>query len=347
MRINLGQSFRISMTIVGTTIGAGFASGREIWEFFGSYGEEGRYGIFLSMALYFAASVIILHIGWKKRTHHYSEVLQEVIGPKLARYFDGFVILSLLTGVLVMVAGSGATLEQWNGSFTLGTLLMAVAVVLVLFFDLRGIMSLNTLLMPALTVILILVCFQALGSGGETAGLVDMEPENSLFPVWPSAITYAAFNMISLLAVLSTMGSQIRHPAEIWIACLLGASCLAVIAGLYNASLLKVSHLISQYNIPLFALIRDYSTTWNLIISLVLWFAIYTTAVSNMHGLVFRVADRLPYPRWAVGLVIMAALVPLSQWGFVPLVQFLYPLYGVLNLFLFTLFLLYPFSEER
>lgn len=335
------------MTIVGTTIGAGFASGREIWEFFGSYGEEGSVGILLSMVLYFAVSVIILHIGWKKRTHHYSEVLQVVIGPKLTRYFDGFVVLSLLTGVLVMVAGSGATLEQWNGSFTLGTLLMAVSVVLVLFFDLKGILSLNTILMPVLTVILIFVCFQGLSSEGETAGLVGADPESTLFPVWPSAIIYAAFNMISLLAVLSTLGSQIRHPAEIWIACLLGTSCLAVIAGLYNASLLKVSHLMSQYNIPLFALIRDYSTTWNLIISLVLWFAIYTTAVSNMHGLVFRIADYFPYPRWAAGLIIMSALVPISQWGFVPLVQFLYPLYGVLNLFLFTLFLLYPFSEER
>lgn len=347
MRIDLGQSFRIGMTIVGTTIGAGFASGREIWEFFGSYGEEGRFGILLSMALYFAVSVIILHIGWKKRTQHYSEVLRAVIGPRMARYFDGYVILSLLTSVLVMVAGSGATLEQWNGSFTLGTLLMAAAVVLVLFFDLKGILSLNTALMPTMAAILIIVCLQALWSGGETAGLIENEPENPLLPVWPSAITYAAFNMVSLLAVLSTMGSQIRHPAEIWIACLLGVSCLAVLAGLYNASLLQVSHLISQYNIPLFALIRDYSTIWNLTISLVLWFAIYTTAVSNMHGLVFRLADRFPLPRWAAGLVIMAALVPLSQWGFVPLVQFLYPLYGVLNLFLFTLFLLYPFSEER
>lgn len=347
MRIHFGQAFRISMTIVGTTIGAGFASGREIWEFFGYYGEEGRFGIILSMALYFAASVIILHICWKKRTQHYSEVLQVVIGPRLARYFDGFVILSLLTGVLVMVAGGGATLEQWNGSFTLGTLLMAGTVVLVLFFDLRGILSLNTILMPVLTIILILVCFHGLLTEGETASLADTDPEASLFPVWPSAITYAAFNMISLLAVLSTMGSQIRHPAEIWVACLLGVLCLTVIAGLYNASLLKVSHLISQYNIPLFALIRDYSTTWNLIISLVLWFAIYTTAVSNLHGLVFRIADRFPYPKWAVGLAIMAALVPISQWGFVPLVQFFYPLYGVLNLFLFTLFLLYPFSEER
>ena len=41
------------MTIVGTTIGAGFASGREIWEFFGSYGEESHWGIILSMVLFF------------------------------------------------------------------------------------------------------------------------------------------------------------------------------------------------------------------------------------------------------------------------------------------------------
>ena len=131
MRINLGQSFRISMTDCRTTIGAGFASGRESREFLVPTENRGGSAFSSRWCSTLQRAWIILHIGWKKRTHHYSEVLQVVIGPKLARYFDGFMILSLLTGVLVMVAGSGATLEQWNGSFTLGTLLMAGAVVLV------------------------------------------------------------------------------------------------------------------------------------------------------------------------------------------------------------------------
>lgn len=346
MRINLWQSMKISMTIIGTTIGAGFASGREIWEFFGSYGEGSHYSILLSMSIFFVASLIILTISWKKKTKHYSQVLEQIMGRRLATLFDWIVLFSLLTTTIVMLAGSGATFEQWkgDGSFLLGCLVMMVAVYLVLVFDLKGLMSINVLLAPLLTLILFIVCLQFLQVHHSDYEMIKM---NSSLPVWPSAIAYAAFNIMSLLAVLSTMGSQIGHQWEIWLAGLFSALCLGMVAFLYNYSLLKIEHLISQYEIPLFALVQDYSPLWIFLITCVLWFAIYTTTISNVHGLVFRLAEEIPWPRWLIGLISLVSLAPLSQFGFANLVQFLYPLYGVLNLFLLACILLYPFSQSH
>ncbi|MFC4077245.1 YkvI family membrane protein [Salinithrix halophila] len=344
MRFNLWQSVKISMTIVGTTIGAGFASGREIWEFFGSYGEGSNGSILLAMLLFFAASVVILLISWEKKTSHYSEVLDVVIGPKLAKIFDVLVLFFLLTSTLVMVAGSGATFQQWSGSFQAGVLAMVVAVMLILFFDIKGLMSMNVILIPVMTSVLLFVCFHFLQISGWTASW--SEPEVSPLPVWPSAVTYAAFNILSLLAVLSTMGGQIRHAAEIWVAGGISSLCLGLVAYMYNYSLLRVKDLISQYEIPLFALVRDYSPVWIFAISMILWMAIYTTAASNIHGLAFRLSDRFRLPRWAVGGAVMILLIPLTKWGFATLVTVLYPLYGVLNLFILTMLLLYPFSSR-
>jgi uncharacterized membrane protein YkvI len=345
MRIQWWQSVKIGMTIVGTTIGAGFASGREIWEFFGSYGNHSGSSILLAMLLFCLASVVILSISWQKGTRHYSEVLAHILGPRVGQWFDQLVLLFLLTSTLVMVAGSGATFEQWSGSFMAGALVMAVAVMMILFFDIRGLMAMNTFIIPVMTSVLIWVCIEFL-LGNPSVPLTVSETTSAL-PVWPSAITYAAFNIISLLAVLSTVGSQIRHPAEIWTAAILSAGCLGLVAYLYNYSLLKVTHLISQYEIPLFALVKSYSKSWVFTISLVLWLAIYTTAASNVHGLVFRLSDHWNIPRWIIGAVILAVLTPLSQLGFQTLVQFLYPLSGVLNLFLLTMILLYPFSRDK
>ncbi|SMO68653.1 YkvI family membrane protein [Melghirimyces algeriensis] len=344
MRFSWWHSLKISMTIIGTMIGAGFASGREVWEFFGSYGAGSAFGIVLATLLLFTASVIILKISWKYKTQHYSEVLSQVMGPRMVRVFDYLVMMYLLTSTIVMMAGSGATFQQWNISFTLGVLVMTGAVVFILMFDLKGLMSMNSVLIPIMVTVLLLVCLQFL----QNSGWISLEnDESSSLPVWPSAITYTAFNTMSLLAVLSTMGKQIRHPAEIWISGGISSFCLGSLAFLYNFSLLRVESLMSQYDIPLFALMRDYSPVWVLSISVILWLAIYTTAVSNVHGLSFRLSETLPFPPWAIGGVAVLGLVPLTQLGFTTLVTFLYPLYGVLNLFILTMVLLYPFIHNK
>jgi len=334
------------MTIIGTTIGAGFASGREIWEFFGFYGEKSYMSILLSMLLFFLASIILLHISWKRGTKNYSEVLRYLLGKRMAKIFDWVVFFFLCSTAVVMIAGSGATFRQWKGddAFTVGCWLMVLSVFVVLLFDIKGLMWMNTLLVPILLVILIMVCVQF----NQSHPLQFQSTQvHSNLPAWPSAITYAAFNIISLLAVLSTMGSQIQHRLEIWFAGICSASCLAVMVLIYNFSLLKMKHLISQYEIPLFALIQELSPIWVLMITAVLWLAIYTTAISNVHGLVFRLADWIPWPRWLIACCSLLLLTPLSQVGFTQLVQFLYPLYGVLNLFILSAILLYPFTENR
>lgn len=345
MRFRLWQSLKLSMTIVGTTIGAGFASGREIWEFFGSYGQNSSWSILLAMALFLASSMVILFISWKEQTRHYSEVLSHVIGPRMAKGFDGLVVLSLLSGTLVMMAGSGATIQQWSGSFALGVWVMVGAVFLILLSDLRGLLSMNLILIPVMTAVLILVCIKFLSAYGWSS--LSAPTPSSTLPSWPSAITYAAFNMLSLLAVLSTMGKQIQHALEIWMAGILSASLLGMIALLYNYSLLRAEDLVSQYEIPLFALIHSYSSLWVMAISLVLWLAIYTTAVSNVHGLAFRFSTIVPLPHWLIGGGILVLLVPFTRLGFTNLVTFLYPLYGVLNLFILTMILLYPLARHQ
>jgi uncharacterized membrane protein YkvI len=341
------RSVKISMTIVGTTIGAGFASGREIWEFFGAYGDNSRWGIVLSMVLFFLATVTMLQICWYRRTQHYSEMLMQLMDGRLARFFDGVILLFLLTGTLVMVAGSGATFEQWNGSYILGGLVLCTTVFLVLLFDLRGVMTVNALLMPVLTFILLLVCSHFLQTDAkEPVSVWHLSTITHQTPLWSSAITYAAFNIISLLAVLSTLGSEIRRSSEIWLAAVISSVCLGAVAYLYNMALLRVAHLVPQYDIPLFALMRHYSPWWMGVVSLVLWLAIFTTAVSNVHGLISRLSDRLPLPRWMIGAMVLIVMIPLSRLGFAALIHILYPLYGVLNLFILMILLLHPIRQR-
>lgn len=343
MKPEIQQGIKLCFTIVGTNIGAGFASGREIWEFFGSYGAKSTQTLVVSIALFAVSSMIILWISWKQQTDHYYDVLKLIMGSRMADYFDGFILLYLVCSTLVMFAGSGATFTQWDMPFALGTGLLAVAIWGILFRGVGGLMSLNYFLMPALLMILFTVCIHFLFYD-EASYTMSQKVETEM--IWPTAVTYAALNIIPLLAVLSTLGKHISHPIEIGIAGVGSGLCLGGIAVLYNLSLLRIEHLIPQYDIPLFALIHSYSSVWWLVISVILWLAIYTTAVSGMYGAVFRISEWISAPHWVIALLMLLILMPLSQLGFATLVKVIYPLYGILNLFVLSFILLYPLGRR-
>ncbi len=83
-----------------------------------------------------------------------------------------------------------------------------------------------------------------------------------------------------------------------------------------------------------------------LAMSLVLWLAIYTTATSGVFGLISRTEDKLKGPAWLVALLLVSLMAPMTMFGFSTLISILYPLYGVLNLYILAALLLYPILKH-
>lgn len=333
------NGIKIGLTIVGTTIGAGFASGREIWEFFTSYGTQSTIGILIAIIIFAVSSMYILLISSKYKTDNYFDVLVILMGKPLAKIFDGFIFLYLFSGSMVMFAGSGAAFEQWNLSFFLGVGILAIAVWFVIIRGVNGIININSILIPFLIVILVYVTYQFSISHYYLSG----DYIRAHLKVWPSAITYSALNVVSLLGVLSTMGKNVGSKRDIIIGVVFAASILGLIAFMLNLSLLKVEF-VQQYEIPLFSLISNQSVLLLLIVTLILWFAIYTTVLSNVHGIVQRIQTKAHYSTAKVSLVVILSIIPLTFIGFSTLVKVLYPLYGVLNLYVLAVLFLYPFQ---
>lgn len=342
------RGFRIGMTIIGTTIGAGFASGREIWEFFTSYGEKSGQAILVSMGLFALASMVILYISWKIKTKNYYEVLTALMGNRLAKIFDGVIFIFLISGTLIMIAGSGATFKQWGLPFWAGVAMLVLAVTWVLTKDVSGLITLNSILMPVLTVVLIGVSLKFIaGADMHFSNSMGLMKLNHAILTWPSSITYASLNLIPLLAVLSTFGGQIKHRGDMLVAGGTSALGLGIIAYLLNGALLHVGlEQIELTDIPLFSLMENIHPALSMLVTVVLWLAIYTTAVSNVHGITYRIAQKLPLPAWMLGLLMMALIAPLTQFGFTRLVKVLYPFYGMVNLFILALLMLYPLNRR-
>lgn len=335
------NSINIGLTIVGTTIGAGFASGREIWEFFSSYGIQSRHGIMTAMIIFGISSIFIVWISYKYQTENYYEVLVILMGKPLAKVFDGFIFLYLFSGTMVMFAGSGATFKQWNLSYFTGIIFIAVFVWIVLLRDIDGLIELNSLVIPFLIFTLIYVSYSYTSSHHDLSSLYL----RSHLKVWPSAITYSALNIISLFGVLSTMGKKVESIKEIIYGGTIAAFFLGLVATLMNSALLKLESA-QQYEIPLFAMV-SLEKPFYIVTTIILWLAIYTTALSNVHGLVHRIQRNWHYPTVKISFLVILTIIPLAFIGFSTLVNILYPLYGVLNLYVLAVLLLYPFQTMK
>lgn len=337
--LGIWNGLKISFIIVGTTIGAGYASGREIWEFFGSYGSRSSYFILVSMLLFALSCYVIMELSYKLRANHYVYVLEELTGKFIAHVYDLLIFFYLISTTVVMLAGSGATLEYWSIPYWLGVILTAVFVLIIFLRDVEAFINLNSLLIPMLIIILLLVCTLFLW---QTNGQPEISVAGQF--ILPSALAFTALNIMPLIAVLSALGSRMSR-LEIKVASISSALILCVISVLFNQSLLKVGHDVLLHEIPLFAILRYFPPYFMVLVSLMLLVAIYTTAISNMFGLVTRLNERISLAPPMIVLMLMLFMVPLTKFGFANLIKILYPLYGVLNLFILATILLYPLQH--
>ena len=110
-RNNLKNIAKVIMVIMGTLIGAGFASGREIYLFFLEYGYYGIIGIFISGIFTSFIIYIALNRINNKNINTYSELLEnnnKKIGIGINIIVNAFLLISFF----IMIAGFSAYMKQ-------------------------------------------------------------------------------------------------------------------------------------------------------------------------------------------------------------------------------------------
>ena len=99
----------------GCFLGAGYVSGREMWQFFGRFGPVGWLGLCLSIALLGGAGLLLLTMVRRTGRHELSFLMVPWQCPALRHLLALFSVLLLFGVVTIMTAGTGAALHQAFG----------------------------------------------------------------------------------------------------------------------------------------------------------------------------------------------------------------------------------------
>ena len=192
--------FKIIMVIIGSVIGAGFASGKEIYLFFTRFGIYGIVGLGIMSGILGGIIYFVLSLVKNKNIKNYHEFLQ-IINPKYSKInqmMNGIVNVFLLISFYIMVAGASAYLKQ---VYQIPTILSVFGFVVICFLifqkNVTGVMKINEILVPVLLLFIFLL-------GSKITG-VEKNVVNSIARGSFSAILYASYNSILLIPLLISL----------------------------------------------------------------------------------------------------------------------------------------------
>ena len=147
----------LAWVFIGGIVGAGFASGEEIWLFFGRYGSFGFLGIVLSGFMLGAFGGAILSWAAKERTRDHRGLFERLMGKRTALFADIVLSCFLFIIVAVMEAAGGEIGRQFSpASGNLFIFFMIILAGLCLWRP-GGIVAINSILVPVLLLLLLLI----------------------------------------------------------------------------------------------------------------------------------------------------------------------------------------------
>ena len=297
MKFSLGKSVQIGATFVGAVVGAGFASGQEIIQFFLVFGSSATYGMVISGILFALFGMAVLFLVERFDAQSYQDLVNGLFGHTLGRMMDYWIILFLLAGLCIMLAGSATVFsEHLKLPGSLGLAVTSACVILAVFGEGRGVMWINSLLIPFLAVVTVLVGFTSL-MYGETVITTEFSTGSSAGSLvgknWAvAALLYVSYNMVIGAVILASLGKQQVGGNVLGGA--FGGICLGVMSLVMGVAMLRFSNYIFFYEIPMLYLAGRLHPIFKYFYTLVLWSAMLTTAVANAYGLTRRLGSLLP-----------------------------------------------------
>ena len=225
--LNLGLAF------AGCFLGAGYVSGQELWQFFGSFGAKGAVGLAIAMAMLFGVGVLMLDLNRLSGIADVDKLVVRWDIPVLRAAVTGLELLFLFGVCTIMSAGAGALLNQLFGiPTTLGSAALAALVAFVSLAGLGGMVAAFSATVPVLAVVTLVFGIISVSQNGVQFAQPAAAGSNPLMGSWVvAALSFACYNTFGNIAMISPLGEFMKSKKAAVCGIAVGAAVLLAIAG--------------------------------------------------------------------------------------------------------------------
>ena len=328
---------RIALIYVGSLVGAGFASGREAWQFYGVFGREGILGALVSMLLFASLGYMTAYIAHKKNTGDISLLVSPIPSNAVNVFVGIMMCLFLLVAYVTLTAAGGALMQDKIGiPVWLGSLIICLACIITALGGFRSVSAKLGKITPVLVCFTLGLSIYLIATNPGTIASLQPHETSKVASHWlSSAVAYVGYNGTAAVPVIGQCAMHSESEKKT----LTGASLGGIILGLCCLILFLATStdpaLSASSSFPMMDLCARLLPALGIVYAVMLLLAIFMAQTTVFYGFTTKLREG-KYRNafiWGVGI----AGYGLSLYGFSNMVANVLPVVGYVSLAFFGL----------
>lgn len=323
---------KVVCIIIGTFIGAGFASGKEIYLFFFRYGIYGIAGIIISSIIVGFIINKAIYISKNNEIENYDEFLDCILERKyIKKLLNNIIDLFLIISFCVMISGFCAFVHQ---EFNINMIISCTAILIwcycILKNNINGIVKINNILIPMIICIIIYITVKKV----DNSFIYLLKNKNIIefnFKFILHSILYANYNLLTIIPIIITAKKFIKNKKCIKIISIICTIIIFVLSMSIFVILAQGDANIKNFEMPIVFIVGNYGKIYKYIYCLIIGVAIFTTAISVGYGYLQKYEKNKKIYNKKIILLILGAIISMPI-GFSKLIEILYPIFGFIGL---------------
>lgn len=338
----------VASIYIGVIMGAGFASGRECWQFFGVFGRKGLFGSIFVTISFLIISLMLTYVSLSKNTTNLGKVISPVDKIYIVRGIKGILAITYYSMLIAMTAAGGSILKQQFGiNKIIGGAIIAIAILITVLGDFTRISKVFNYTEPILiTIAIITIIAIILNNDITQSGMTSGFEISEMTPNWlVGSILFVSYNSLGMITISSDAAVNAKNKKHAFCGAAFASILLGAMTIVLLFSLQKDMAFSDSLDLPMLGYSMRINKTLNILYTIVLCFGVYSTG----SGTYYAFSSNIPNGKYKKTALIIGAVIGyiIGLTGFKEIVSYLYPLQGYLGIIILTLVFLNFFIEIK
>lgn len=332
------ETSKFAGTYISVCIGSGFATGQEIMQFFSAHGiGKSIVSALVCMVLLSYCGGKLLEIGNSVRFKSSNDIFTYLWGKSIGDIFKIFMPIFFLCSFIVMVAGAGASINQYYGlDKNVGSIIMIILCLLSVLLGITKVIDILGNIGPIIIavtlcigIITILRNFDSLMYANSAVGTLNITRAVSNWHL--TGLVYSGLNIIIVTPFLVGVGETAKNKKNCMRGGIIGGITFMLACLVLNLGILSDIENICINEIPTLYMADKVGPIVGIMFSFILIAGIYTTAVPLLWSVCnsFSKEGTIKFKLIAIFCSIVALIG--GKISFSALINFIYPISGALG----------------
>lgn len=334
----------IAALYIGIIMGAGFASGRECWQFFGVFGKQGYYGAVVVLIGFVVLGLMLTYIAKSKSTSDLGQLVSPFEADWISKIIGYILAAFFYFDIVVMSSAGGSLLNQQFGiSKIYGGLIITFLVLFTVLGNFDRISSVFRYLVPVLFSAAILMIVLIIRADFPPTEPPEFEPGH-MTPTWLiSAFVFLSYNGIALITMAGNSALRAKNSRNAYIGSLIGSTALGLLIIALMIALTRDMAFTAKLDLPMLGYSARLNPIINAVYAIILFGSVYSTGCSCFYAF----TTVIPEEPWKNTFVVFSAFAgfSLSLLGFKKMIEYIYPMQGYIGLVFLVLIVINFFNE--